>query len=358
MHNITKVYYNAALELGFGSLQLVDEMAGFTISLGKRHYHFRGGFTPFNSISSVSIGMNKYVTNKILEAAGIPVPKATVIKLNEFVENNNQIADLNYPVVAKPCLSSACGRDVVCNIKSPEGLLAYLKETTSDENLISVEEYHPGLRSYRVLVFYGKVIGVVERIPAHVVGDGIKSIRSLIREQNIIRKKLKETIPTGPIRINEETRTIFQDMGITLKSVPEKGQVIPIRYICNSTFGGTFYSYKPDIICKENAELASRAAAALDLNLAGFDVLCENIGTPIAKSRGFFIEVNIDPDITIHENGFSNTKVSVSKVMLKKLIAEHPFHYITSRYPLGKLYKIGIAACALVAFIGAMITYV
>lgn len=358
MHNITKLYYKAGLELAFGTLHLVDEMDGFTITLGKKNYHFRGGFTPFNSISSVSIGMNKYVTNKILEAAGIPVPKATVVELKEYIKNDYEIGDLKYPVVAKPCLSSACGRDVVCNIKNKERLLDYLQETTSDKNLISVEEYHAGLRSYRVLVFYGKVIGVVERIPAHVVGDGVKSIRSLIREQNIIRKKLKETIPTGPIRINEETKTILDEMGITLKYIPEKGQVIPIRYICNSTFGGTFYSYPPSIICKENAAMAVRAAQALDLNLAGFDVLCENIGLPIAKSRGFFIEVNIDPDITIHENGFSNTKVAVSKVMMKKLISEHPIHYVTSRYSFGKYLKVGLAACALVAIICAVTTYV
>ena len=55
-------------------------------------------------------------------------------------------------------------------------------------------------------------------------------------------------------------------------------------------------------ICKENADLALRAAKVLNLQLVGLDFLCEDLEIPIEKSRGCIIEANHCPDITAHED--------------------------------------------------------
>ena len=344
--------------MGFVTVERDEHIGGFTIILGKNRYHFRGGFTPFNNICSVSISMNKFCTNKVLESEGIPVPKSSGVTLQEFNENTWNIDELTYPLVAKPSRGSACGHNVICNLKNREELVDHIKRNIHMQHYISIEEYQGGLRSFRVLVFYDQVIGVVERIPAHVVGDGVQTIRALIKEQNIIRKKMKATVPTGPIRINQETQTIFEEMGLSIEDIPEKGKVVPIRYICNSTYGGTFVSYKPDIICEENAKLAIKAAQVLNLNLVGFDVLCEDIRTPIETSRGFIIEANGDPDLTIHEQDYFGTKVPVSKIILKKLISKHPLLYFTGRFPIFSIIcKTALVVALLATFVWAMATY-
>uniref|UniRef100_A0A0Q9YEP8 Cyanophycin synthetase n=2 Tax=Candidatus Berkiella cookevillensis TaxID=437022 RepID=A0A0Q9YEP8_9GAMM len=328
MHNIAKLYYKSAQDLGLHPVRLEREMAGFYFTLGKNVYYFRGGLTPFNSVVSASIGANKFSTNKLLEMANIPVPKSTGFTLEQFKKDDWSTEDLTYPLVAKPTWDTACGYKVVCNIKDEEKLMEYVNKYIKLTKCISLEEYHPGLRSYRVLVYYGKVIGLVERIPAHIIGDGKNAIRELIKIQNEKRKSQKKTIPTGPISLNEETWTIFKDLNISVDTVPEAGEKIPLRYICNSTHGGTFVGLNPKIVCEDNQKLAVRAAEALGLNLAGFDVLCEDITKPIAKTRGVFIEVNVDPDITIHESGRGGFPQQVSKIMLKKIIMEHPFLYL------------------------------
>jgi cyanophycin synthetase len=231
-------------------------------------------------------------------------------------------------VVVKPTWDSACGYCVVCNIQNKAALIKHFDRYIHSQKCISIETFHPGLRSFRVLVFYGQVIGVVERFPAKVVGDGQHSIRELIKEQNMIRKKLKKTIPTGPITINEESGMILSQLGLTLESIPDKEQIIPLRYICNSTYGGTFKSLPTTIICKENAALAIEAARVLDLNLVGFDIICDDIAIPIKSSHGYIIEANADPDITIHEGSFGGKDVMVSETIVKKLIKSHPLDYL------------------------------
>lgn len=307
-------------------------MDGFSVKLGKYYYFFRNGLTPFNDVASNSYSVNKFCTNKLLEKAGIPVPKATALTLNDYRKNNFSFKELKFPVVVKPTWHSACGHHVTCNIKTEQALSEYIEKHIKPLQCLSVEEFHEGLRSFRVLVFYDKVIGVVERIPAHVIGDGEQTIRKLIKAQNIIRKGLKKTIPTGPIRIGDETKIIFEEKKISLDYVPQTGEIVPLRYICNSTYGGTFISLETNVICKENAALAVRAARALNLNLVGFDVLCKDISIPIINSEGYFIEANSDPDITIHENSIAGKKNPVSKVIVQKLIQEHPFLYVASYF--------------------------
>jgi len=189
MHNITELYYKSSLELGLPIIERDESIDGFTVVLGKHRYHFRGGFTPYNNVASVSIGANKYCTNKVLESEGIPVPKASGVTSEQFLENKWNIDELQYPVVAKPAVGSACGHNVVCNLKDKVALIDYIKRNIKDNESISIEEYQAGLRSYRVLVFYGKVIGVVERIPVQVVGDGEQTIRKLIKEKILFVSK-------------------------------------------------------------------------------------------------------------------------------------------------------------------------
>lgn len=333
MHWIAEHYFKACEKFDLNPIALEKELEGFAVKIGHHAYYFRQGLTPFNATVSVSIACNKYSTNKLLEKAGIPVPKAYGLTLENYRYNKSKLKKLKlkYPLVVKPAWDSACGFNVICNIQNYKELNLYIEKNIRSQKCINIEEFHPNLRSYRVLVFYDKIIGVVERFPACVIGDGKSSIRQLIKEQNKIRKVLKKKIPTGPINVNTETYKLLAEAGLTLNSIPNKDQTVPLRYICNSTHGGTFKSLDTSVICPENADLAIRAARVLDLNLVGFDVICKDIGVPIEKSEGYFIEANADPDITIHEESFGGIKNMVSEKIVMKLIKHHPIAYIIKR---------------------------
>ena len=322
------LYYQSACALKLPA-SIIKQIGGFEIKLGKARYFFRGGETPFNCGSSISVASNKYCMNKILEASGFPVPKADAIHKDEFKKKNTShlIKKLKFPLVVKPMQGTACGLDVLCNVTNLDQLHAYMKKSYREHAFLSVEEFHPGLNSYRVLIFCNRVIGVVQRFSARVTGDGIHSINELIALENIVRETFKSTVSLGPIKVDEEYHIRLKELGMTLDTIPADKETVVLCYTCNSTRGGTMKSLA-NKICLENARLLCRAAKALNLNFVGFDIQCEDILIPIEKSRGVIIEANHNPDISIHENPMTGIRNRVSKKILFRLILRHPIAYL------------------------------
>lgn len=329
MDKNAQLYYESARALKLPLIK-IPSIAGFKLKLGKYHYFFRGGETPFNQGSSISVATNKYCTNKVLEAAGFPVPKAVAFNQHAFQTNSIEtlLKDLRYPLVVKPTLNSAAGRDVVCNIQTTEQLINYLSAYYQRHDFLSVEEFHPHLNAYRVLVFHNKVIGVTQRFPAHIVGDGVHSIKELITISNRTREALKYTTCLDPITLDDDFKSRFSELSITLETIPKKDEKIELCYKCNSVLGGTIHSLGTRI-CKENARLFISAAKALNLHLVGFDVQCEDILKPIISTKGVIIEANYNPGITIHDIPLSGIKNPVSKKMMKYFIYKHPIAYVS-----------------------------
>ena len=311
------------------SLTIREQIAGFEINLGKRRYFFRGAETPFNHGSSLSVASNKYCMNKMLAECGFPVPKADAFSKDQFDKQKIEslIEYLNFPLVVKPMSGTSAGLDVLCNITNVAELNACMKDRYQRHNFLSVEEFHSGLNSYRVLVFYNKVIGVVQRFSARVIGDGIHSINELIIQENESREKLKHTVSLGSIKVDEEYHIRLNELDMALDTIPKDKEEVVLCYACNSTRGGTMKSLGKSI-CLENARLLCRAANALSLNIVGFDVVCEDILIPIETSGGVIVEANYNPDITIHENPMQGIPTRVSKNILFRLILQHPIAYL------------------------------
>ncbi|OGT47382.1 MAG: hypothetical protein A3F17_03785 [Gammaproteobacteria bacterium RIFCSPHIGHO2_12_FULL_41_15] len=312
---------------------------GFSISLAGNRYYFRGGEGGcFNFSGSISVARNKFCVNRLLEKAGIPVPNAIGITKKQFEENDLGLGAIKFPVVAKPTIDSMIGTDVFCNIKDEITLRSYLKKMFVKYPTMSVEEFQPDLRSYRVLVFYGKVIGVLERISAHVIGDGVHTLNELITITNQKRLAIADKVSVGPIELAEEQYERMADLGITLNDIPEKGKYIRLCHKCNSSVGGTIRS-ADNQICQTNVELVVKAAKILSLNLVGFDVLCEDIRKPIGPTRGFIIEANYNPDVSIHENTMYGEKNRVTLTILRRFIWQHPMAFLSLKFNAKKFFK-------------------
>ncbi|MBA2649965.1 MAG: UDP-N-acetylmuramyl peptide synthase [Legionella sp.] len=335
MDKNTRLYYKSAINLKLNPVQLEDLVVGFQIKLGSHRYFFRGGETPFNPSSSASIATNKYCMNKRLEALGFPTPKANAFCYKQFENTTTEalIGDLCFPLVVKPMKGTSSGEGVFCNITNHDQLKSYMEKCYQKYPFLSVEEFHGGLITYRVLIFFNKVIGVCERISARIIGDGIHTIGALIDRYNTAREEMDDdaapgyTVALGPIIIDEEIQARLSELQLTLDSIPQNNETVVLCYTCNSSRGGEINSLGNQI-CKENAQMLCSAATHLGLNIVGFDVACENILIPIDKSRGFIIEANHDPDIVIHEHPMSGIQTLVSRKIVRRLILKHPLAYL------------------------------
>ncbi|OGT44349.1 MAG: hypothetical protein A3F13_09000 [Gammaproteobacteria bacterium RIFCSPHIGHO2_12_FULL_40_19] len=346
MDKNTWLFYKSALALHF-DCHLEDCINGFTITLANQRYYLREGLSPFNIVSNVNVVSNKSCVNSLLQHAGLPVPKALAFTKQGFEENNVDFEDIQFPVVAKPTRGTSSGTDVFCNIPDKKTLFDYLKKMFLKHPVMSVEEFQSNLTSYRVLVFNNAVIGVVERIPAHVIGDGIHTLHELIAITNDQRKLLTEKMAVGPIEMGIEQQTKLSDMGMTLTDIPKKNERIQLCYKCNSAVGGTIRTADHEI-CKENIALALRATKVINLDLVGFDILCEDIGKPIGPTRGFIIEANSNPDVSIHELSMEGATNCVTRKILWGLVKRHPIAYFWMRIKKSSL-KIYLRCALLIA---------
>lgn len=324
-------YYQSALNLKL-PVRLLPEIDGFEVFFGKKRYFFRGAHHHMNGYTSANISKNKYSTLMLLKNAGFPVPNFKTISEQDCHEHTLEqwVSDLNFPLVAKPTVDGRRGEGVVCNIKTIKALQSYLHDGWKTAEFINIEEFHNHLNSYRVLVLKGKVIGIVKRFPAMVLGDGQHTIHELIKRDNVSREKTNEILK--PIIVDEECLTCLDEAGLALDDIPQEGQIIQLGYTTNTSRGGTVISLG-DKIPKANEQYFAKAARVVDLNLVGFDVLCEDIYKPFSSSKGVFIETNFSPSTRIHEE-FGIKPVRVTRIILKDIIKRHPFRYAIHRLTL------------------------
>ena len=154
------------------------------VQLGQGRYaqRIRATMTSNTSALGVDIASDKDITNKLLSAAGLPVPKSDSVRT---LRGALQVARrIGYPVVIKP-LDGNHGRGVVLNITDDAELEAGydVARAESRSGYLQVESYITG-NDYRFLVVGGRIAAVAERVPAHVIGDGHRTVAELVEATN------------------------------------------------------------------------------------------------------------------------------------------------------------------------------
>jgi cyanophycin synthetase len=249
------------------------------------------------SLLGVELASDKEGTKQMLRDAGVPVPRGTVI--NYLDELATAIADVGgYPIVIKP-LNGNHGRGITINITTwPQAEAAYdaAKEVS---NAVIVERFYQG-RDHRVLVVQGKVVAVAERVPAHVVGDGQATIAALIEltNQDPRRGEGHANVLTK-ITVDRTSWQLLEQQGYTLETVLAPREVCYLRATANLSTGGIAID-RTDDMHPENLWLAQRVAKIIGLDIAGIDVVTNDIAQPLRDTDGVIVEVNAAPGFRMH----------------------------------------------------------
>ncbi|APR77881.1 Cyanophycin synthase [Minicystis rosea] len=245
---------------------------------------------------AVEIAQDKQLTSSLLERAGLPVPKHERVRsANEAAEAAN---DLGYPVVVKP-MDLSHGRGVALNLTDEAQVRDAFEKAYDLSSYVLVERYHKG-NDHRALVIDGNVVAVAERVPGHVVGDGTSTIRALVDRVNVDpRRGVGHEKVLTRIEIDHQAERLLALAGHTLDTVLEDGHVFMLRSTGNLSTGGTAVD-KTDVIHPDNAEIAARAAKVIGLDVAGIDLICEDISKSVREHGGVIVEVNAAPGFRMH----------------------------------------------------------
>ena len=267
---------------------------------GKYQQRIRATMTSKTSALAVDIAGDKQLTRQLLESAGLPVPPGRIVRTaDEAVEAATRVG---FPVVVKP-LDGNHGRGVglgLTSVRAVRGAFTRaLKE--SRRGWVVVEGMVTG-RDYRLLVIGGHMVAVAERVPAHVVGDGKRTVRELVAEANADpRRGIGHEKVLTRIKIDEVAEALVRSQGHELDGVPDADAMVLLAATGNMSTGGSAIDRTWDAH-EDNVEIAEEAARVVGLDVAGIDFIAPDITVPVREAGGAIVEVNAAPGFRMHTN--------------------------------------------------------
>ncbi len=133
-----------------------------------------------------------------------------------------------------------------------------------------------------------------------IVGDGRRSVQSLVDEVNSDPRRGEDHATClSKIPLDAISLQVLAEQGFTLDSIPPAGQPVLVRRNANLSTGGTAADVT-DFVHPEITARAIEAARMVGLDVAGVDVVCENLGRPLEQQGGVIVEVNAAPGLRMH----------------------------------------------------------
>lgn len=287
----------------------------FQLGYGANQKRIQATITSETSTIAVSLACDKLETKYLLEQAQIPVPQGEILSREEdllqIVEN------LGFPLVTKP-LNGNHGRGITININTSEEAIAGFKKAKEIAHFVLVEKQVKG-KDYRLLVINNKFVAAAQRSPAHIKGDGHRSIRQLVEEVNSDpRRGIGHEQVLTRITIDASTLNILRSQDLTPESILKKGKKIILKDTANLSTGGTSTDVT-DIVHPENIFMAERIATIIGLDICGIDIMTRDIKEPLANTGGKILEVNAGPGFRMHLNPASGLPRNVAAPVVDKL---------------------------------------
>ncbi|MHB8458912.1 MAG: cyanophycin synthetase [Candidatus Limnocylindrales bacterium] len=276
----------------------LDRHSLVQLGQGVHQQRIRATMTSRTSAIGVDVASDKGLTNRLLDSAGLPVPRSEVVDTADAAAAAAR--RLGFPCVVKP-LDGNHGRGVHLDLRSEEEVRAAfdgaLRESRAAD--VVVETYVAG-NDYRVLVIGGRLAAVAERVPASVTGDGEHTVRELADLANADpRRGIGHEKVLTRIRVDEGAAALVRSQGHDLDAVAPAGAWIKLALTGNMSTGGTSIDRTMEAH-PDNVEIAETAARVIGLDVAGIDFICPDIATPVRETGGAIVEVNAAPGFRMH----------------------------------------------------------
>ena len=291
----TGAIVDAAIARGIPYKRLTE---GSMVQLGwgRKQRRIQAAETSSTSAIAESIAQDKELTKKLLHAAGVPVPMGRIVTSAE--EAWEAYLEIDAPVAIKPRDGNQ-GKGVAVNISSREQIEIAFTAASRISSEVIVERYLNG-HDHRFLVIGNQLIAAARREPPYVIGNNTNTVRELVAEVN--KDPLRgdgHATSLSKIRIDDLAIATLKNQGLTPESVPPKGLRVTLRNNANLSTGGTATDVTDDV----HPDLAASAIAAaqmVGLDIAGVDVVCENVYRSLEDQGGGIVEVNAAPGLRMH----------------------------------------------------------
>ncbi|MBI2475774.1 MAG: hypothetical protein HYV67_00845 [Candidatus Taylorbacteria bacterium] len=252
---------------------------------------------------------NKAAMKKQFQAGGIPVARGGVAATERGALKIFRA--LNHPVIAKPNMGSR-SRHTTTHITTEREFLKAFRKARVLSPWVVVEEELTGF-VYRLTLIGGRLKGALRREPPFVVGDGLNTVRALVKKENQNPKRHGGVF--HEIAMDEEAAAELLRQGLFWQSVPVKDRFVTLNQKVGRGQGGSNTEMLPQVH-PENIKLFEKLARVLGDPLVGVDFIMRDIEKPWTEQELVgAIECNSLPFLDLHHMPFSGPALDLSSAL-------------------------------------------
>ena len=308
----TACIVDAATGRGIPSIRLTE---GNLVQLGYgiRQHRIWTAETDKTSAIAEGISRDKDLTKSLLSSCGVPVPEGRIV--DSPADAWEAAEDIGVPVVVKPSDANH-GRGVSTELMTREEIEAAYHLADEEGSEVIVERFIRG-NEHRLLVVGGRLAAAARGESLSVLGDGHSTIRQLIDTQinTDPRRGTTENFPLNVILLDNDAavRLELERQGYDGESVPAQGKQVLIQRNGNVAFDVT------DEVHPDVAATVALAARIVGLDIAGVDLVAQDISRPLAEQGGAIVEINAGPGLLMHLKPASGKPRPVGKAIVDNL---------------------------------------
>ena len=291
------------------------------------------------------IASDKDLTKTLLAACGVPVPEGRVV--DNPADAWEAAEEIGVPVVVKPSNGNH-GRGVLADLTRRDDIEAAYQVADAEGSRVIVERFIPGAE-HRLLVVGGRFVAATHGEQLWIKGDGTSSVRELIDSQlnSDPRRGDIEELPLETIVLERDSviRLTLARQGLDGDSIPTAGQHVLVERSGNMCIDCT------DKVHPDVAATVSLAARIVGLDIAGVDLVAQDISRPLHEQGGAVVEVNAGPSLLMHLKPAIGSPRPVGVA-----IAEHLFP-AASNPDAGRIPIVGVAGSRGTTEVAQLITW-
>jgi len=242
--------------------------------------------------------IEKKLTYIMLGLKKIRVPKSVVLEINDEDNINLDWYDINYPVVVKPN-GWEHGDGVSVNLKNKAEVIVWIKNALKYDKEVIIQEFFKW-EDFRIIVVNHKFVAAMKRVPAHVIADGIHTIKDLINIENNNPDRAEWHLQAlSKILVDNDSIDYIKQQWYDLQDIPEKWKIVYIRKNANLSTGWISVDVT-DLIHPEIIKMCEKASKAINLKVCWIDYISEDITKPLKEQKWWIIEINSIPGLRWH----------------------------------------------------------
>ncbi len=245
---------------------------------------------PMRTAAFTMISHDKDKGYETAQRLGLNIPATYVIAADESLDVSRLDAMLaaHHKLIVKPVRASL-SHGLTLSITTREQLQEAIAFGRTYHESVLVQEQIEG-EELRFMVVGDKVVGALLRQTPRVVGDGVRTVAELIRDENEQRKHIDTPYVTYPLLTSDNIPAEY----IESTKVLSTGEILELNRATMIKNGCSVYNVTEQVH-PDYLEAVERLAQEVGIGFGCVDIFCQDYTQSATVSNYWFMEVNTSP---------------------------------------------------------------